>query len=105
MISVLFALYVILLLRIVCYERYVSHKLIANYGDSPTQTYLYLLGRSGANAEAELGRNQADRNGSYNEGYRGYEFDEESTLRMLEAMDKPPLKAQESQGMTDITTT
>ncbi|MBS7366087.1 MAG: hypothetical protein KIG31_05790 [Oscillospiraceae bacterium] len=41
----------------------------------------------------------------YNEGYRGYEFDEESTLRMLEAMDKPPLKAQESQGMTDITTT
>ena len=41
----------------------------------------------------------------YNEGYRGYEIDEESTLRMLEAMDKPPLKAQESQGMTDITTT
>ncbi len=41
----------------------------------------------------------------YNEGYRGYEFDEESTLRMLEAMDKPPLKAQESQGMTDMATT
>ena len=33
----------------------------------------------------------------YNEGYRGYEFDEESTLRMLEAMDKPPLKAQKRQ--------
>lgn len=41
----------------------------------------------------------------YNEGYRWYEFDEESTLRMLEAMDKPPLKAQESQGTTGTTTT
>ncbi len=38
----------------------------------------------------------------YNEGYRGYEFDEESTLRMLEAMDKPPLTAQESQGKYGI---
>ena len=67
----LFALYVILLLRIACYERYVSPKLIANYGDSPTQTYLYLLGRSGSNVEAELGRNQADRNGSLQRGVQG----------------------------------
>ena len=40
----------------------------------------------------------------YNEGYRGYEFDQESTLRMLEAMGPLHPQEQESQDMTGTTT-